>query len=109
MSNVVEIQSVEQYNEVVKEDYVVVKVSTSTCAPCKMMGPVFEKISEDAYDGDPTFVSLVADQSAEFSKIARDLKVTSVPSFLVYKNGSIVNQFSGAFPSSKLVEKLNLT
>ena len=44
MSNVIEITTEEQFKDQIEVlGTVVAKFSTSTCGPCKMMGPVFEK------------------------------------------------------------------
>lgn len=88
---------------------VVVKVSTSTCGPCKMMAPVFEKASEEDYGFTPTFVSLSPEDSAELSTYARTtLRISTVPTFIVFKDGAIVNQFSGALPLTSFKAKLDI-
>lgn len=88
---------------------VVVKVSTSTCGPCKMMAPVFEKASEEDYGFSPIFVSLSPEDSAEISTYARTvLRVSSVPTFIVFKDSVVVNQFSGALPLTQFKARLGL-
>ena len=87
----------------------VVKVSTSTCGPCKMMAPIFEKVSEEDHEYSVGFLSISPEDSAELSTYARtELKISSVPTFIVFKDGAVVNQFSGALPLTSFKARLGL-
>lgn len=87
----------------------VVKISTSTCGPCVMMAPVFEKASEEDYEYQVNFLSISPEDDAEISQYARNtLKVASVPTFVVFKDGSVVNQFNGALPLKPFKARLGL-
>ena len=56
------------------------------CGPCRMVGPVVEKIAEERLD-------------AKFG-------VMSIPTLVVMKNGEIVNQAVGARPKEMILEML---
>lgn len=109
MSNVIKITSVKQYEELVHAlGTVVLKVSTSTCAPCKMMNPLFDKLSEEDFGFKPIFASITADESDELTNLAKQLNINAVPSFIVFKDGTNINQFAGAFPLKVLKQKLDI-
>ena len=109
MSNVIEITTEEQFKDQIEVlGTVVAKFSTSTCGPCKMMGPVFEKWAQDDFGYSPTFLSVVADTTQELSLLAKNLGIQSVPAFLVYKDSALVNTVVGAFPLATLKSKLDL-
>ena len=91
-----------------KTPTVVLKISTSTCGPCKMMSPVFEKIADENSDDSVSFVSIVADETVELSKLAQSLGITSVPAFIIYKDEKVIDRFVGAFPAAVLKTKLGL-
>lgn len=73
------------------------------CGPCKMMGPVVEKLAEK-YDGKIRIGKLNVDENP---KIAADYGVMSIPNFVFIKDGAVVDQVVGGVPAQVLEKKLN--
>ena len=64
------------------------------CGPCKMVGPVIEKLAEE-YSGRLKVCKVNVDDEEE---LAGRHSVVSIPTLMVYKGGQIVNQTAGALP-----------
>lgn len=62
------------------------------CAPCKVMHPVMEKLASK-YSGTITFAKLNVDQNQE---IASKYGVLSIPTFIIFKDGQLVDKVVGA-------------
>lgn len=90
-----------------KEGTVIVKVSSPTCGPCKMMAGLFDKISNENEDESVSFCAFEVN-SEEDKALARSLNISSVPAFLIYKDQQLKFQFVGAFPLNVLKSKLGL-
>ena len=71
---------------------VFVKFFATWCGPCKMMTPVLERVSED-FDGHVKFLEVDVDNCENLSE---DYFVSSVPTFIIFKNGDEFNRISGA-------------
>ena len=86
------------------------KVSTTTCGPCKMMEPVFKTLADKNENFDKVFAEVQLDVADnELSEyVSKTLGVRNVPTFLVYNRGELEINFSGAVPPSKLVSVLKL-
>lgn len=71
------------------------------CAPCLVMGPVVEAVSNEL---DEIVVGKVNvdDETA----LAQRFNILSIPTFLVFKSGVVVDQFSGSMSKEQLVERL---
>ncbi len=67
------------------------------CGPCKMVGPVVEKISEDMTD--VTFVKVDVDQVGD---LAQRYGIMSIPTLLAFKDGENVGQVVGFVPEPQL-------
>ncbi len=73
------------------------------CGPCKMLGPILEKVAEEL--GDKVQVAKVnVDDSP---KLAQKFGVRSIPAIFILKNGETVNQFVGVQDKSKLMKAIN--
>lgn len=70
------------YNEIVKEGNVVVDFFATWCGPCRMMGRVLEEIEKE-YPS-VTFLKVDTDR---FGAIAMAFSVSSIPTFIAYKDG----------------------
>lgn len=64
------------------------------CVPCKMIGPVLEKLAEE-YAGKIKVAKINVDENGE---IASQFNIVSIPTLLVFKNGNIVKKQIGAVP-----------
>jgi len=62
------------------------------CGPCRMMSPIVEAMARD-YSGRALFGKLNTDQNRG---ISTRFRVMSIPNFLVFKNGRLVDQVLGA-------------
>ena len=62
------------------------------CGPCRTMHPIFEKLS-GKYVGRIRFGRLNVDENSE---IAARYQVQSIPTFLLFKNGSTIDGVVGA-------------
>jgi putative thioredoxin len=68
------------------------------CGPCKQLGPVLEKVVNEARGA----VRLVKINIDENQEIARQLRIQSIPTVYAFKNGQPVDGFMGAIPESQV-------
>ncbi|SFB66483.1 thioredoxin [Butyrivibrio sp. YAB3001] len=91
-------------NEVLNSDIpVLVDFYADWCGPCKMMMPVIEKLAE-IYDGKVKVGKVNSDEEAD---LAAKYNIMSIPSFLIIKNGKVVDTEMGVMPIEKLAQKLD--
>lgn len=89
--------------EVLKSDIpVMVDFFATWCGPCSMMAaPVLELSKE--YEGKIKIGKLDIDQSMS---VAQKYRVMSVPTFLFFKNGEVVDTAMGAIGKAALEDKI---
>ena len=73
------------------------------CGPCKVIGPLLEKLEED-YAGRFKLVKIDSDQEQELS---RAFGIRSIPTCVLMANGKPVDGFMGALPEGQLREFLD--
>ena len=81
---------------------VVVDMYADWCGPCKMMAPVVEQLAAE-YDGKIKIGKLNVDEEPE---IAQRYGVMSIPTFIYFKGGEVVEQSLGAVTADKLKEAI---
>ena len=90
--------------EVLKsETPVLVDFYADWCGPCKMMAPVVEKLAKQ-YDGK---VKVGKVNSDDESALAAKYNIMSIPAFLIFKNGEVIDTATGAMPADALAKKLD--
>jgi len=73
------------------------------CGPCKILGPVLEKIAKE-YEDKLIIAKIETDkaptQSAKYN-------IMSIPSVKLFKNGEIIDEFTGAQPETTIKQWLD--
>jgi len=91
-----------EFNEFIKEDFVLIDFSAEWCMPCLMMTPIIEKLSEK-FQGKIKFGKINVSENQD---IAMKYNVSSIPNFTLLKNGEIIERFIGSRSSEEFEEKL---
>lgn len=73
------------------------------CGPCRQMGPIIEELSHEMDAAKIKIGKLNVDQAGE---VAQQYNIMSIPTFLVFKNGQVVEQIVGGMTKEALKEKL---
>jgi thioredoxin 1 len=68
------------------------------CGPCKMMSPIIDELAKKMEDK----IKIVKVNIEESGGLAGEYGIMSIPTFLFFKNGKIVEQVSGAMPKDKM-------
>jgi len=79
------------YEKTVAKGVNVVDFWAPWCGPCKLMGPVFEKVSKEIKGA--KFAKVNVDENQELSGNAN---VMSIPTLLIVKNGKEVDRHTGS-------------
>lgn len=83
--------------EVLKSDTpVLVDFWATWCGPCRMVAPVLDQIA-DEMDGKVRIGKLDVDSNQQ---IAYKFQVSSIPTFILFKNGEMADRMMGAMPKS---------
>jgi thioredoxin 1 len=100
MANIVTTQNFSE--EVLKSDKpVVVDVYATWCGPCKMMAPLFDQLAQEKTEY--KFVKVNIDDERD---LAVQYNVSSIPSFLFFKDGKLVGKEMGYMSKDALNTKL---
>ncbi len=84
-----------------KKGIIFVDFFAEWCGPCKMTGPVIEQLSEEHKD--IIFYKVDVDSNSD---LASAYSIFSIPTFLIFKDGQIVAQFSGAMGKEGFEEEI---
>ena len=104
MSKPVEIEEAKFDEAVLKADIpVLVDFWAPWCGPCRMVAPVVDELSEE-YDGKMGFVKVNVDDNP---KIASQYGVMSIPTLIIFKDGTPVSNIVGFRPKDELKKSLD--
>ncbi len=91
--------SVQSKNKIILVDF-----WASWCAPCRMMAPVLNDVSNEL--DSTAFVGKVDVEANQ--ALASKYKVRSIPTMILFKNGVEVNRFVGVKNKDFLINKIKL-
>ena len=94
----------EEFNEVLKENKVVlVDFFATWCGPCRMLSPILEEIKEEN-DGKFEIVKVDVDES---EKLARKFGILSIPTMIIFQDGSEAEKIIGLRDKDSILDALN--
>jgi len=73
------------------------------CAPCKMLGPILEKLASKS-NGRWELIKIDTEKHPE---IAMQYRISSIPSVKLFVDGQVIDEFVGALPEQMIVQWLN--
>ena len=97
-----EIINENEFNEFINNEYVLVDFFATWCGPCKMMTPVLEELSSTRSE-----VKIDKVDVDKLGPLAQKYAVMSIPTLLLFKNGSLVDKKIGFTSLPELTEWIN--
>ena len=92
-----------EFEEFVKEGIVLVDFFADWCMPCVMMGPIVDEMGEK-FKGKIKVAKVNVEDNQE---LAQRYNVASIPNFVLFKDGKVIEQFVGGMSADEFEEKLN--
>ncbi len=72
------------------------------CGPCRMVSPIIDELAEE-YAGKAVVGKVNIDEQ---EALALQYNVMVIPTVMVFKNGEVIQQVSGAYPKAHFEEML---
>ena len=92
----------EDFNELIKDDIVIVDFYANWCGPCRMLAPVLEELANER--GSVKIVKVDVD---EHNDLARKYGIMSIPTLMYLKNGNIEKTTLGFISKEQIMENVN--
>ena len=93
----------QNFEETIKEGITLVDFWAEWCGPCKMLGPVLEKVADELPN-----VKIAKLNVDENPIMSQKFGIRSIPTMITFKDGELVDNITGALPKQLIINKLNL-
>ena len=95
-----EIESRNEFNEIVKEERLtVVDFFATWCGPCRMLAPELHELESDHPE-----INVAKVDVDKLPELAGIYYINAVPTLIFFKNGKVINQVSGYMDKDALEE-----
>jgi thioredoxin 1 len=92
-----------KFEDFIKEGLALVDFFADWCMPCVMMGPIVDEMGEK-FKGKIKVGKVNVEDNQE---LASKFGVSSIPNFVLFKDGEKIEQFTGGMSADDFEEKLN--
>ena len=92
------LNSSNEFENEVKEGLVVVDFYADWCGPCQMLAPVLEELDKE------TSLRIIKINVDEIPDLARQFRIMSIPTLMLFKDGKFVRKELGYMPIERLRE-----
>ena len=90
------------FEDFTKQGFVLIDFSADWCMPCLTMSPIIDELSEK-FKGKIKFGKVNVGDNQE---LAQKFNISSIPNFVILKDGKMIEQFIGSMSEEELQEKL---
>jgi thioredoxin 1 len=91
-----EITSIEQFDNLIKNNVTLIDFYADWCGPCKMLSPILETFSNN------TTINVVKANVDNFQTLAGRYGVRTIPALIWFKNGEVVHKQNGSCSADTL-------
>ena len=95
------IEKIEEFDEIIKNNLVLVDFYATWCGPCQMLSPILEELEKE--NKELTIVKIDVDKN---ETLARSHGVMSIPTIEIYKEGTLTNKQIGYLSKEELQDLL---
>jgi thioredoxin len=86
----------------IPDKFVLVDFFATWCEPCKVLGPILEKVAEQFKER----VILIKANVDDFPATSQKFEVDRIPMVVLFKDGKQINSFIGLIPENAIKEWL---
>ena len=87
------------FEQETKDGLVLIDFWATWCGPCRMQGPILDKLSEEVSEEELKIVKMDVDENPA---TARDFGIMSIPTLLFKKDGQVVKQLAGVHTAQQI-------
>lgn len=90
------INSTSQFHTLLKQStYILADFHAAWCGPCHAIAPIYNQLASQHTASNLTFTKIDVDAQQQ---LAREYSITAMPSFLLFKDGVVIETIRGANP-----------
>lgn len=103
---VIAITSVEQFQEIIKQKdrLMVFDLYADWCGPCKQLAPILDDVAK-SYHKEADYYKINTDK---LPALSRAFKVQGIPHVSFFKDGGVVNTYTGLYPKEAYVQSVEI-
>ena len=91
---IIHLENEKEFKELIKEEKILVDFFATWCGPCKMLGPVLEKVESS--------LKVIKVDTDLFEDLAREYGVMSIPTLVLLEKGKEVKRNIGFIDKNNL-------
>lgn len=103
---VVEISSIEQFQQIIKKNdrLMVFDLYADWCGPCKQLAPILDDVAK-SYGEQADYYKI---NTEKLPALARAFNVQGIPHVSFFKNGGVMNTYTGLYPKEAYVQSVEI-